>query len=236
MDNLLLNEIPVAFFGPPNSGKTSIIHSFAYNTYPSDHIPTLQDTYHVAVQFGPKSVKLCVADTSGSEEYQELLDYYYATSKIVVFVYAVDDKQSIIEVEKAIDHYFKRTALFGCNSNIPLMIIGNKIDKVSDRTTTWQEGNELANNYRGICQMIFLETSALNAQKVKDVFYSLAFGFDMADVKTESSTQSPRAIRNTPRKERNAEINQRSRRLQEMRELNSKRSLSVSNVPRPTLE
>ena len=59
-----------------------------------------------------------------------------------LIVYAIDDKESFLNVQRWYDDLVKQTA--DSDKHAPVMLVGNKLDLESERMVTFQEGKEYA--------------------------------------------------------------------------------------------
>ena len=101
-----------------------------------------------------KRVKATIWDTAGAERYRTITANYYRGSHAIIFVYDVTERSSFENIEK---FWLKEIReYFPVNSEVILMLVGNKIDNEYSRKVTEDEGDELARKHG----MLFIETSA----------------------------------------------------------------------------
>lgn len=106
--------------------------------------------------------KLALTDTAGQERFKALSNLYFRGAKAIIFVYAIDSRQSFEDVEDWIETARQNSD----NPNFVGCIIGNKLDLDHNRQVSYEEGLELAqrNNF------IFLEVSAKAKVGIDEVF------------------------------------------------------------------
>lgn len=128
-----------------------------------------------------------VLDTAGQEEYTALRDQWIRDGEGFVLVYSISSRSSFNRIRK-FHHQIQRvkesaaagsptypgsplsqtmgSALFG---PAPVMLVGNKCDRVTEREVSTQEGSSLAKELN--CD--FVEASAKNCINVEKAFYDV---------------------------------------------------------------
>ncbi|CCJ29920.1 unnamed protein product, partial [Pneumocystis jirovecii] len=152
-------------------GKTAL----ATQTYD----PTIEDSYRKQVMVDGHSCILEILDTAGQgtmflvfikshfciEEYVALRDQWIKNGDGFLLVYSVSSRSTFDRIKRFRDQIVQtKNTQF-----IPLMLVGNKSDKIYDREVSFQEGQSLAHLYG--CQ--FVETSAKSSVNVEFAFYNL---------------------------------------------------------------
>lgn len=126
-----------------------------------------------------KTVKLQIWDTAGQERFKTITSSYYKGAHGIILVYDITDKQSFKDVETWLAEVDKFA-----NDNVVKLLVGNKCDMEQQRSVTYDEGKEFADQL-GIK---FLETSAKNALKVDEAFFTLAEEIKSRIAKPDEST------------------------------------------------
>lgn len=139
------------------------------------------------MQIDGQSCMLEVLDTAGQEEYTALRDQWIRDGEGFVLVYSISSRSSFTRIQK-FHHQIQRVkesaaagsptypgsplsqtmgnSIFG---PAPVMLVGNKSDRVTEREVSTQEGSALAKQLN--CD--FLEASAKNCINVEKAFYDL---------------------------------------------------------------
>ena len=125
------------------------------------------------MDFIPKSFQLSdgsvvncfIYDTCGQERFNSINESYYRKADAVLLVYDITDKKSF----EAIKNYYCKKIRELCKSKIPIILLGNKADRESERQIKIEEGIDLAlkENFE------FKETSCLKNENVADAFETL---------------------------------------------------------------
>ena len=155
----------IVLIGDSSVGKTNIFSKYLNDEFDPDSKAT------VGVEFGTKTfkiennlVKVQIWDTAGQERYRSVTNAYYKGAKGCLLVYDITNKSSFENLDKWISE-LKTNG----DDNVSIMLIGNKIDLVSDRAISLEEGKKLAEFHK----MAFLETSALNGDNIEKAFNEL---------------------------------------------------------------
>jgi small GTP-binding protein len=156
----------VVLVGDAEVGKTSLTTRFAYGTFTDGYISTLGVDFIVkSLPINNYIVKLQAWDTAGQERYAGVRPIYYRGAKGALLVFDITMRQSFVNVEKWLDQIRKFSG-----ADVPIILVGNKIDLVDSRVVTTDELQMFAAQ-KG---MPFFETSAKTDYAVNDVFQKLA--------------------------------------------------------------
>lgn len=124
-----------------------------------------------------------VLDTAGQEEYTALRDQWIRDGEGFVLVYSISSRSSFSRI-KRFHHQIQRVkescasspsymgspiATANPQAPVPIMLVGNKSDRVTEREVSTQEGHALARELG--CE--FVEASAKNCVNVEKAFYDV---------------------------------------------------------------
>jgi GTPase KRas protein len=158
------------------------------NHFVETYDPTIEDSYRKQVQIDNMSCMLEVLDTAGQEEYTALRDQWIRDGEGFVLVYSISSRASFARIEK-FHRQIQRvkessqsgspsypgsplsTTSIGSGSfgPAPVMLVGNKSDRITEREVSTQEGHALARELG--CD--FVEASAKNCVNVEKAFYDV---------------------------------------------------------------
>ena len=114
--------------GDGGVGKTCMLVSYKYNTFPYEYVPTVFENYAVAVTSGSKTCQLRLFDTAGQEDFDRLRPLSYPGTDLVLICFSVVMPSSLENVEEKwlpeVKHYCP---------DAPLMLIGTQIDLRDDK-------------------------------------------------------------------------------------------------------
>lgn len=170
--------------GDGGVGKTALTIQLCLNHFVETYDPTIEDSYRKQVVIDGQSCMLEVLDTAGQEEYTALRDQWIRDGEGFVLVYSISSRSSFTRIQK-FHHQIQRvkdssssnTLSFpgspviqvANNGNVPVMLVGNKSDRVTEREVSTQEGHALARELG--CE--FVEASAKNCVNVEKAFYDV---------------------------------------------------------------
>ncbi|KAJ3172342.1 Ras GTPase ras2 [Geranomyces variabilis] len=162
--------------GDGGVGKTALTiqefeltFSLDFRRYPfspaETYDPTIEDSYRKQVVIDDQPCILEVLDTAGQEEYTALRDQWIRDGEGFILVYSITSRSTFERVErfKQQIHRVKDT------DTVPLMLIGNKCDKVAEREVSKEEGQQMARRLH--CD--FLESSAKTCLNVDKAFFQV---------------------------------------------------------------
>ncbi|CAJ0843697.1 7557_t:CDS:2 [Entrophospora sp. SA101] len=140
--------LKILLVGNSNVGKSSLLLRFTDDTF----LPHEE-----------------VSATIGQERFRTLTSSYYRGAQGIIFVYDV----SIRETFDQLDNWFNELNTYCSNKNIAKIIIGNKIDKGTERAISRKEGEAYARKL----QTLYTECSAKTKYGVEEAFAELVRKF-----------------------------------------------------------
>ncbi|KAI9759915.1 MAG: Ras GTPase ras2 [Candelina submexicana] len=175
--------------GDGGVGKTALTIQLCLNHFVETYDPTIEDSYRKQVQIDHQSCMLEVLDTAGQEEYTALRDQWIRDGEGFVLVYSISSRSTftriqrfhnqIQRVKESVSASSPSTTIYtgqSLNSTplppagpVPIMLVGNKSDRVTEREVSTQEGQALARDLG--CE--FVEASAKNCINVERAFYDV---------------------------------------------------------------
>ena len=156
----------LVFLGDVYVGKTSIINRFMYETFDVNYQATIGiDFLSKTMYLDDRTVRLQLWDTAGQERFRSLIPSYIRDSSVAVVVFDLTNKQTFDNVNKWSDDV---RAERGAEAII--VIVGNKSDKVEERSVTSEEGQNKAKEL----DAMYVETSAKTGDNIKTLFRNIA--------------------------------------------------------------
>ena len=152
----------IVLLGDIAVGKTSIFQRFIEKDMSKDHNPTIGCCYNfINIEEKDYTKRIELWDTAGQERFHSLAALYYKNAQAALVVYDVTNKNSLSQAQKWIDELNEKA-----NPNILIILAGNKIDMVDDRTISEEQGKNFAEEYG----LLFKEVSALKNTNIKELF------------------------------------------------------------------
>ncbi|CAD7681980.1 unnamed protein product [Nyctereutes procyonoides] len=152
--------------GDTGVGKSCLLLQFTDKRFQPVHDLT------IGVEFGArmitidgKRIKLQIWDTAGQESFRSITRSYYRGAAGALLVYDITRRDTFNHLTTWLEdarHY--------SNSNMVIMLIGNKSDLESRREVNKEEGEAFAREHG----LIFMETSAKTASNVEEAFINTA--------------------------------------------------------------
>ncbi|KAF5750435.1 Ras-related protein RABC2a [Tripterygium wilfordii] len=161
------SSFKILLIGDSGVGKSSLLASFI-STYVKDLPPTIgMDIKIKLLTVGDKKLKLTIWDTAGQERYRTLTSSYYRDAHGIILVYDVTRRETFTNLS---DFWAKEVDLYSTDQNCVKMLVGNKIDKDSEKAVSREEGMALAKELG----CLFLESSAKTRENVERCFQEVA--------------------------------------------------------------
>ncbi|PWW77177.1 ras-domain-containing protein [Tuber magnatum] len=161
--------------GDGGVGKTALTIQLCLNHFVETYDPTIEDSYRKQVVIDNTACMLEVLDTAGQEEYTALRDQWIRDGEGFVLVYSISSRSSFTRIPRFHGQILrvKESSTTGgnypANNSVPIMLVGNKSDRVTEREVSTQEGHALARELG--CE--FVEASAKNCVNVERAFYDV---------------------------------------------------------------
>ena len=159
----------IVFFGDGGVGKTTLINRYLTGVFKSDSEITIGVDFHVKkIDVEEKRVGLQIWDFAGEDRFRFLMPSYVIGASGGIFMYDITRYTSLKNFEDWLEIFKK--GYRGRNSQIPVLMVGSKLDLEYKRTVSRNEAFELAkkNNLYG-----YLECSAKNGENVEDIFIEI---------------------------------------------------------------
>ncbi|KAK3373509.1 ras family-domain-containing protein [Lasiosphaeria ovina] len=179
--NLVLYKLVV--LGDGGVGKTALTIQLCLQHFVETYDPTIEDSYRRQSVIDDQACMLEVLDTAGQEEYTALRDQWIRDGEGFILVYSVSSRSSFSRI-KRFHHQIQRVkestagspsypgspiASVSPSAPVPIMLVGNKSDRIAEREVSTQEGHALARELG--CE--FVEASAKNNVNVDKAFHDV---------------------------------------------------------------
>lgn len=152
--------------GDTGVGKSCLLLQFTDKRFQPVHDLT------IGVEFGArmitidgKQIKLQIWDTAGQESFRSITRSYYRGAAGALLVYDITQRHTFNHLTSWLEDARQHS-----NSNMVIMLIGNKCDLYARREVQKEEGEAFAREHG----LIFMETSAKTAANVEEAFINTA--------------------------------------------------------------
>lgn len=155
----------IILIGDSNTGKTSLINRFIYNSFDPNYMCTIGvDFMMKKVELDNSTiVKLQLWDTAGMEKYRQITANYFRGAQGAIVVFDLTNKESFNMIQKWID-FFYQTA--NTQFHRTIIVVGNKSDLTEERKVTPEE----ISKYISTNKFQYYETSAKYGSNVDNLF------------------------------------------------------------------
>jgi len=157
--------LKVVAVGPSAVGKTSIILRYTTGSFRDHYIPTLGVDFAIKkVELDDHVVRLQCWDMGSQDFLGSVRSGFYPGARGAIFMYDVTRRESFEDIHKwkaEVDAHLSK--YLG-------IIIANKIDLISEREVSSEEGKQLAEQFG----MDYIETSVKLNQNVNEAFRIIA--------------------------------------------------------------
>ncbi len=148
--------------GDTGVGKSCLLLQFTDKRFRTQHDLT------IGVEFGARPVeingqviKLQIWDTAGQESFKSITRSYYKGAAGALLVYDITRRDTFNHISTWLDEVRQNG-----NSEMVIILIGNKCDLDQKRQVSKEEGERFAKENG----LIFMETSAKTAENVEEAF------------------------------------------------------------------
>ncbi|KAJ9181513.1 hypothetical protein P3X46_009637 [Hevea brasiliensis] len=188
----------IVMIGDSGVGKSTLLLSFITGA-----VTDLPNTIGVDmkmkhIKVGGKNLKLTIWDTAGQERYRTLTSTYYRDAHGIILVYDVTQRQTFTNLANL---WAKEVELYSTNKDCVKLLVGNKVDKESERVVSSEEGMELAKQHG----FLFLEASAKTRENVEKCFQDLALKM-LQDLEKKRQEESEKKRQEELEKKRQEEL------------------------------
>ncbi|XP_029009714.1 EF-hand calcium-binding domain-containing protein 4B [Betta splendens] len=156
----------IVLVGNSSVGKTSLLRRFCNDCFNPGTSATVGVDYSVkTITVDNTQVALQMWDTAGQERYRSITKQFFRKADGVVVMYDITAEQSFTGVRQ-----WLMSVKEGSGDDIPVMLLGNKTDKETERQVPKGLGERLGKE----CQMTFYECSACSGHNVVEAMVHLA--------------------------------------------------------------
>jgi len=151
--------------GDSGAGKSSLLLQYTQGEFTHEYMPTIGIDFRLkTIEMNGKQIKVQVWDTAGQERFRTITHNYYRGAHGIALVYDVTNEQSFQNIRKWIQDVHTYA-----ESNVSIVLIGNKCDLESKKVVEESRGRELAEEY----SIPFFQTSAKADINVQEAFTCL---------------------------------------------------------------
>ncbi len=167
--------------GDHTVGKTSLIRQFVEGKFSHDYRATIGlNIFAHNFDFQGNEISVSLWDLGAQQFFKRFRKIYYNGAEAAFIVFDLTRRESFDNVKS----WYKEISELIEETNIPIVIIGNKSDLTEQRLISTEEGEELAKSVSKTGSS-YIETSALTGNNVKDAFELIAYHYIVKSKKKE---------------------------------------------------
>jgi len=159
----------VCVFGDGGVGKTTFVNRYLTGLFKSEYKITIgADFFMKKFNYAQKQITLQIWDFAGEEKFRFLLPRYVEGSNGAIFMYDITRHSSISNIYEWLNIF--KEGFDKKKVDIPLLMVGGKLDLNFKRTVSSEEAIELArkNNIDD-----FIECSSKTGENIKEIFIKI---------------------------------------------------------------
>ncbi|KAK0469951.1 small GTPase superfamily [Desarmillaria tabescens] len=161
-----MRKFNVVVLGAGGVGKSALTVRYIRDVFIDYYDPTIEEEYRRTVHLDGELSTLEILDTAGAEQFTSLNEVYIKAGLGFVLVFSLTQEASLKEVDHLRQQIYR---IKGGDTNIPIVVVGTKLDLVNEREVQKGYIQDLANRW----EHPFYETSAKRNWHVSDVFEDL---------------------------------------------------------------
>ncbi|XP_051499348.1 EF-hand calcium-binding domain-containing protein 4B [Apus apus] len=156
----------IIFVGNSSVGKTSFLRRFCEDRFFPGTAATVGVDYNVkTITVDNTQVALQLWDTAGQERYRSITKQFFRKADGIIVMYDITAKDTFTAVKQWLISIEETTG-----ENVPVLLLGNKIDNEKEREVPMGMGEHLAKDYN----LIFYECSAYSGYNTQKSVLHLA--------------------------------------------------------------
>lgn len=161
-----LAQFKLVLLGESAVGKSSLVLRFVKGAFHEFQESTIGAAFLTqTVVLDDTTVKFEIWDTAGQERYHSLAPMYYRGAQAAIVVYDITNADTFTRAKSWVGELHRHA-----RPDIVIALAGNKSDLGSRRTVEYEDANAYAEEKN----LLFLETSAKNANNVNEIFLAIA--------------------------------------------------------------
>ena len=183
--------LKIVLIGDSGVGKTNLLSRFARDQFNPDSKSTIGVEFATkTLEIEGKTVKAQIWDTAGQERYRAITSAYYRGAIGALLLYDITASLTFNSLSRWLQELRENA-----DSNIVVMLVGNKCDLQELRAVSKDEGIGFAQQET----LLFIETSARDATNVNEAFTQLITEIVHKLSKQNLTQESNEAVGKAPR-------------------------------------
>jgi Ras-related protein Rab-8A len=156
----------IVLLGDPEVGKANLSQKLCYNHFHPEERLTIGVEFHVkSLEVKGKKIKIQIWNITGEERFDFLTPNYCMGASAVLIVYDITNSKTIDKMNNWIEVVRQNAG------DVPILLLGNKIDLEDDREILKEDGLKLSQEYK---LSGFSEISTKTGENIENLFKDLS--------------------------------------------------------------
>lgn len=160
----MVTSVKLVVLGDGGVGKTALTIRLCLNHFIETYDPTIEDSYRKHAVIDDEPYLLEILDTAGQEDYTSLRSQWIREGDGFLVVYSTTSRSSFLRIHE----FIQQITRVKDSDRVPIVLVGNKVDRINEREVDTREGEELAKRLG--CQ--FVETSAKTREGLEQAYHT----------------------------------------------------------------
>ena len=174
-------KIQLIMIGESSVGKTCLIRRYTNNLFNINHLETAGIEFNSKEEkINNKIIKVKIWDTAGQEIFHSLTKNFYRKADGIIIVFDITNRESFDRVHDWVKSVYDNTDTY---KEIPILLVGNKIDLEMNRQISKDEGIKLSEYF----EIPYFEASAKTSIGVREFMLKIILDVDNNKVNNRSS-------------------------------------------------
>ena len=150
--------IKILIVGDSTVGKTNFIKKYVENKFNESYFASTGiDLITTSIKIEGKSFKIQIWDTAGQEKYRAMTKNLFLKTQGIVILFDISNETSFINLKSWMNDIKEE-----CSADIPMILVGNKLDLEDKRVIDKERAMEFAKNKK----LEYIETSSKTGENI----------------------------------------------------------------------
>ena len=150
--------IKILIVGDSTVGKTNFIKKYVENKFNESYFASTGiDLITTSIKIEGKSFKIQIWDTAGQEKYRAMTKNLFLKTQGIVIIFDISNEISFINLKSWMNDIKEE-----CSADIPMILVGNKLDLEDKRVIDKERAMEFAKNKK----LEYIETSSKTGENI----------------------------------------------------------------------
>ena len=150
--------IKILIIGDSTVGKTNFVYKFSEDKFNENYFASTGiELISTSIKLEGKSFKIQLWDTAGQEKYRAMTKNLFLKAQGIVVLFDISNETSFINLKSWMNDIKEE-----CSADIPMILVGNKLDLEDKRVIDKERAMEFAKNEK----LEYIETSSKTGENI----------------------------------------------------------------------